>query len=122
MSKPESPPTPNPTPEAPSSSSTTTDAPPFNQTAEFRKTGAVGPSTDVGVSAKRVPKVGDWVLFRDHDGDRPMMIATVHKDGTITGTYLGASGNWVVRSNVAHDPQKDVGGILIQGMWRFANE
>jgi hypothetical protein len=59
------------------------------------------------------------VLYRDHDGDRPALVASILKDGTLCLSILSGGGQWFVHDRVARDTQKADGGILIQGMWRF---
>ena len=68
-----------------------------------------------------MPQVGDWVLWRDYDSDRPAMVANVNVTGTLTLAILGKGGQWIIRTEVAHDRVAD-GGMTIQGMWRWKGE
>lgn len=67
----------------------------------------------------RKPKVGEWVLYREHYGDRPAMVAHVAVEGALTLSVLGGNGQWFTRDRVAREIEGNDGGMLIVGKWRF---
>lgn len=88
---------PNPTPEKPSSSSSEP-----RETREPRK-----------------PRIGDLVIFRDWDGDRPAFVAHVFPNLNVRLTVLLSNGSWGIRDDVMREGRLDDGSIQGDGRWRF---
>ena len=73
-------------------------------------------TTASSLSADRLPKPGDQVLYRENREDRPAFVGGVTKDGLVNLCYLTYNATWRAISSVSRDPRPEDAS---PGMWRW---